>query len=74
MAQVHVVACCARLTRERDEARAALENAVAVARAGGPADLANGKRAADAGEEEEQPAKRVCHCNPSSIAAIASHI
>ncbi|BDA49495.1 Pre-mRNA-processing factor 19 [Coccomyxa sp. Obi] len=48
----------ARLTRERDEARSQLENAVAVARAAGPGDLANGKRATEAEGEEEQPAKR----------------
>ncbi|EIE19108.1 spliceosome component, nuclear pre-mRNA splicing factor [Coccomyxa subellipsoidea C-169] len=44
----------ARLTRERDEARSQLENAVAVARS----DLANGKRTAEVEGEEEQPAKR----------------
>ena len=56
--------CGLRLTRERDEARSQLENAVAVARAAAPGDLANGKRATEAEGEEEQPAKRVC---PSAI-------
>lgn len=55
---------CHRLTRERDEARSQLENAVAVAHA----DLANGKRTAEAEGEEEQPAKRV-RCIPK----VAQH-
>ncbi len=47
------VRCC-RLTRERDEARAAMESAVAAARAAGP--VPNG---ATAMEEDEPPSKRV---------------
>ena len=45
---------CGRLIRERDEARAALENA----RLAAPAETANGKRAGPE-ETEEAPAKRV---------------
>ena len=53
LALVDQHACC-RLTRERDEARAAMESAVAAARAAGP--VPNG---AAAMEEDEPPAKRV---------------